>query len=381
MQTLERHLLPGVEVGADADFVVGASAQNMGRAPETAMNQHTSIRNASRSSLKVGFILAREFTLSAFSLFVDTLRLASDVDDHSGRVHCDWSVLSSTRHLIKSSSGIQIAPTAGLRPHREFDYLVVVGGLLTVEEPIDRETREYLNAATADGVKIVGVCTGSFLLASLGLMRHRTTCVSWLHHNQFVDEFPKHSVTSLQLFVEDKNVITCAGGSAVADLAATLVRRHVGKDAERNALEILQIDRRRDGKEIQARKPLGLVGHQDERINIAMMFMEHHLDENVSMREVAAAIGLSCRQMERLFLAQLGATPVSIYMKLRMEKAMALLKRTKKPLIDVALDVGFDSASNFTKRFRKSFGYTPSHVRRTLKIAEGASGLVSPAGT
>lgn len=323
--------------------------------------------------LKVGFILARQFTLSAFSLFVDTLRLASDEDDHSGRVHCDWSVLSSTRHLIKSSSGIQVAPTAGLRPHTEFDYLVVVGGLLTVEEPIDRETSDYLRDAAAEGTRIIGVCTGSFVLAAVGLMRERTTCVSWLHYNHFAEEYPQHSVTSQQLFVEDGNVITCAGGSAVADLAAILVRRHVGKDAERNALEILQIDRRREGKEVQARKPLGISIHQDERINIAMVFMEHHLEENVSMKAVAAAIGLSCRQMERLFLAQLGATPVSLYMKLRMEKAMTLLKRTKRPLIDVALEVGFDSASNFTKRFRKTFGCTPSDIRRSLKVIDHGS--------
>ena len=59
--------------------------------------------------LRIGFILSRDFTMSAFSMFLDTLRLASDVGDRSRRVHCDWEVLSATGHLVKSSAGIEVA--------------------------------------------------------------------------------------------------------------------------------------------------------------------------------------------------------------------------------------------------------------------------------
>ncbi|MBC7314477.1 MAG: GlxA family transcriptional regulator, partial [Rhizobium sp.] len=90
-------------------------------------------------ALRIGFILARSFTLSAFSLFADALRLGSDVEDRSGRVHCDWAVLGSTRNFITSSCGIQVAPTAPLGNPKQFNYLAVVGGRLNVAEPIDRE--------------------------------------------------------------------------------------------------------------------------------------------------------------------------------------------------------------------------------------------------
>ncbi|MCG5482001.1 MAG: GlxA family transcriptional regulator, partial [Ensifer alkalisoli] len=78
--------------------------------------------------LKIGFVLARSFTLSAFALFVDTLRLASDQLDRSGRVLADWQVLGSTRHLITSSCGVQVAPTSDFVDPRQFDYIAVVGG-------------------------------------------------------------------------------------------------------------------------------------------------------------------------------------------------------------------------------------------------------------
>ena len=169
--------------------------------------------------LKVGFILARHFTLSAFSLFVDTLRLASDVDDRSGRLQCDWEVISATPHLIKSSCAIQVAPTARLGNAERFDYIAVVGGLLGVEEPLDRETIGFLKDAAKRKVAIIGVCTGSFILAAAGLLDHKLACVSWLHHGAFKGLFPKNRLTSQRLFSEDAGIITCAGGSAVADLA------------------------------------------------------------------------------------------------------------------------------------------------------------------
>ncbi|NGO56290.1 GlxA family transcriptional regulator, partial [Mesorhizobium camelthorni] len=86
--------------------------------------------NALPQKLTIGFILARAFTLSAFSLFVDTIRLASDELDHSGRVTADWQVMSSSRNLITSSCGISVAPTSAFVDPSRFQYIVVVGGLL-----------------------------------------------------------------------------------------------------------------------------------------------------------------------------------------------------------------------------------------------------------
>ena len=102
---------------------------------------------AAPKALRVGFILSKSFTLSAFALFVDTLRLASDSEDRSRRVNCDWDVLSSTRNFISSSSGIQVAPTAPFADPSAFDYIAVVGGLLKVDEPIDSYASAYLRKA------------------------------------------------------------------------------------------------------------------------------------------------------------------------------------------------------------------------------------------
>jgi transcriptional regulator GlxA family with amidase domain len=317
--------------------------------------------------LRVGFVLARHFTLSAFSLFVDTLRLASDVDDRSGRVLCDWEVVSATSHMIKSSSGVQVVPTGRLGDATRFDYLAVVGGLLDVEEPLDHETIAFLKEASRRKVTIIGVCTGSFILAAAGLLRGRTACVSWLHHEEFKARFPSNRLTSHRLFSEEAGIITCAGGSAVADLAAFLVKRHVGEEAEKNALEILQVERWREGSELQSRAPIVLPSHNDARIKASLLYMEQNIDERIGIEDIARHVGLSRRQLERLFHEKTGTSPAAAYTRIRMDKAMFLVERTSKPLIEIALDVGFDNSSHFCRIFRKSFGITPTKLRTSRK--------------
>lgn len=319
--------------------------------------------------LRVGFILARHFTLSAFSLFVDTLRLASDIEDRSGRVLCDWEVISASPQAIKASCGVQVTPTARLGSAGRFDYIAVVGGLLDIEEPLDRETVTFIREAARQKVTVIGVCTGSFILAAAGLLRGRLACVSWLHHDAFRIRFPQHRLTSQRLFAEDGRIVTCAGGSAVADLAALLVKRHVGDDAEKNALEILQVERWREGGEGQSRSSPALPMHSDPRIRASLLYMEQNLDTKLRIEQIAHHVGISRRQLERLFHEKSGISPGTALDRIRMTKAMFLVERTSRPLIEIALDVGFENSSHFGRKFKKSFGATPMHVREARRPA------------
>ncbi len=316
----------------------------------------------SAKPLKVGFVLARSFTLSAFALFVDTLRLASDQKDRSGRVLADWQVLGSTRHLVTSSCGVQVAPTTDFIDPARFDYIVVVGGLLSVSQPVDNETISYLRQAAAKRVPLIGVCTGSFILAEAGLMINHESCVSWLHHQDFRERFPDLRVRSDRLFHLDGQRGSCAGGSSSADLANVLVRRHIGRDAARNALEVLQIDQARSATHSQARRPI-VIDAKDPRIASVLITMEQNLEGDISLEGLARSVGLSRRQLERLFEEQTGLSPGAAYRRIRLERAKELLQNTNRAVVDIAFDVGYSSASHFTKAFRLAFGNTPLSVR------------------
>ena len=129
-------------------------------------------------ALRIGFILAKRFTLSAMALFVDTLRLAADHEDGSRKIRCSWDVLSHARGFATSSCGVQVASTMDLVDPRRYTYIVVVGGLLEVEEPLDTAVAAYLHKAAKAGVGLIGLCTGSFLLAEAGLLKNHRACVS-----------------------------------------------------------------------------------------------------------------------------------------------------------------------------------------------------------
>jgi transcriptional regulator GlxA family with amidase domain len=315
--------------------------------------------------LKIGFVLARSFTLSAFALFVDTLRLASDETDKSGRRFADWQVLGSTRHLIASSCGIQLAPTSDFVDPAEFDYIVVVGGLLNSESPVDNDTVAYLRKAAARKVPLIGVCTGTFILAEAGLMKNHQTCVSWLHYDAFRERFPDHEVRADRIFNLGRARGSCAGGSSAADMAAYIVRRRIGKEAERNALEVLQIDRARTALDIQPRRPL-LIDSDDPRVKAALIIMERNIENTLSIQELADSVGVSRRQLERAFMEKTKSSPALVYRRVRLERARQLLLQTKAPLIEIALEVGFENASHFARLFRKAYGQSPTTLRSSM---------------
>lgn len=312
--------------------------------------------------LKIGFLLTRSFTLSAFALFVDTLRLASDEADKSGKVFADWQVLASSRNLITSSCGVQVAPTSDLVDPGEFNYIVVVGGLLNSDFPVDAETMRYLKRAADAKTPLIGVCTGTFVLTEAGLMKHHKTCVSWLHYQAFRERFPDHDVRADRIFNLDRTRGSCAGGSSAADMAASIVRRHINRAAERNALEVLQIERARSGSDIQPRRPLSIES-PDPRLKAALIIMENHIEHTISIPRLAALVGVSRRQLERLFMEKTKSSPALVYTRVRLERAKYLLIQTKAPMIEIAIEVGFENASHFTRLFHKTYGQPPGKFR------------------
>ncbi|GGF81944.1 AraC family transcriptional regulator [Azorhizobium oxalatiphilum] len=336
------------------------------------------VRGSSRRSqggarLRVGFLLMHNFTLTAFSSFVDVLRLAADEGDRSRPIACSWQVMSPGCRPVRSSCGVEIQPNADLMDPANFDYVVVVGGLLHGMPPLPRAMAPYLERAALAGVTLAGVCTGSFVLSRLGLMGQRKCCVSWYHYRDFLDEFPALVPVADRLFVEDGDRITCSGGAGVADLAAHLVSRHLGASAAQKALNILLIDRPRAAESAQPAPPITEgIGPDDDRVSRALLMMEQHLAEPLAVARIAARLGLSTRQLERLFTARLGETPQESYLALRLRHGRWMLAHTVLPAAQIAVELGFADGSHFGRAFKARYAMTPTAFRRTHTETVGA---------
>ena len=116
-----------------------------------------------RQPLRVGVILAEHFTLSAFAVFIDHLRLAADEGDRSRPLHVQWSIMSSRQDSVPASCGVMIEPTSRFLPPESLDYVIVIGGLLHAGPQIDEATTRYLREVAETRVPLIGICTGSFI--------------------------------------------------------------------------------------------------------------------------------------------------------------------------------------------------------------------------
>ncbi len=312
--------------------------------------------------LRIGFILSPKFTLLAFSAFVDTLRLAADEGDRSRPIDCSWTVLSHDMQPIQASCGVEIHPTAQLSDPAAIDFLVVVGGLLD-SPPLHTELQHYIRHSATMGVALIGICTGSFVLAQLGLLYGFQACVSWFHVSEFKRRFPTIRTTSADLFTIDRQRITCAGGASVVHLAAHLISNRGGQTQAKKALRILIAQ---ESLSFQNAQPLPLLGSNtsDQRVRKAVLMMERSLSSPLSTEFIAHQVHVSSRQLERLFKTELSMSPAQFALQLRLSRAHELLKQSRNPIADIAIQCGFVNQSHFSRSFKDSYGSAPSDIRR-----------------
>lgn len=317
--------------------------------------------------LSVGIILAENFTLSAFALFADHLRLASDEGDRSRQILCSWTVMGSRPEPVRASCGVTVGRTSPLIDPRQFDYVVVVGGLLHGRRQVDDATLDYLRDAARVGVKLIGLCTGVFVLCRAGLMRNHTSCVSWYHAQDFEQSFSGHAYVTDRMFVIDGDRITCAGGGGTADLATTLIERSLGRQAAQKASHVLLFDRQPSGRDtLQPHPPLQYhaAGIQDARVRRTLLLMEQNLAEPIPINVIAGQLGISSRQLERLFQVALEMRPAQYYRQLRLRHAHWLLTNTRASITEIAIDTGFSDCAHFSRHFRSVFQRSPSASRQ-----------------
>ncbi|KZB54853.1 GlxA family transcriptional regulator [Thalassospira xiamenensis] len=318
--------------------------------------------------LSVGFILAKRFTLCAFANFVDVLRLAADEGDRSRPILCNWTVVSDTMDPVPSSSGIIVQPKERLGDPRRFNYIVVVGGLMEETPNLGSAYHKFLHEAAEAGIPLVGICTGAFLLHRAGLLDGYRCCVSWFHHSDFIEQFEGLDPVADQIFVVDRDRLTCSGGVSSAHLAAYLVDKHVGRAQASKSLHIMIIDDALQAEKPQPGIPLDLKT-QDPIVQRALLIMQQNIDTPISVQEIARRMGNSKRQIERHFRLSLDTSPQVAFLNIRLDMAHHLMEKSQKSVAQVAVDCGFCDSSHLSRMFRRRYGCTPQELRRPVSDA------------
>ena len=290
------------------------------------------------------------------------LRLSADEGDRSRPLACRWAVISPGLRPVRSSCGYDVLPREELGDPSRFDYLAVVGGLLPPEGRPFLEPRllTFVQRANRAQIGMLGICTGSFALVEAGVIRAgRRCCVSWFHYKDLQDRFPQIRPAADRLWIRDGRVYTCAGGFAVADLAASLVQRHVGAGIAQKSMHMMLADFPRGGDTAQP-QPVNTALVRDPRVRRAMLLMEQNLSRPLPSKDLAAAIPVSRRQLERLFQKSLGCSVQRFGRDLRLAYACWLLEVAEARLSDVAAQCGFADATHLSRTFLAELGFRPA---------------------
>ena len=315
--------------------------------------------------LKLGFVLLDEFTLTAFSGLVDAVRLAADHGGRSRKINASWTVMSVEAKPRRSSCGVVISELRALSDPASFDYIAVCGGNGYLNTEPSAELARFLTEAVAASVRLLGVCTGTFAIAQSGLVGDRKVCVHWNVLDAFRAQFPDITASTDQLFIDEGDLITCAGSTAAIDLGLHLIARHCGRDKAKQVVRHMMLNDARSPAAPQAHFYASLDGIQDVRVRQAAHFMEQRLDAPPRIEAVSRYVGIGPRQLERCFHKALGKSPTSFQRQLRLDYGGWLLRNSAIPIAQIALDCGFSDAAHFARDFRAHSGMTPREFRRS----------------
>jgi transcriptional regulator GlxA family with amidase domain len=208
-----------------------------------------------------------------------------------------------------------------------------------------------------------GVGAGVLWLASAGLMAGVRIALPWALYAD-TEEIAERAILTPHLFELDGRHLSCCGGSASIDFSLTLIEHLFGATVQAAIKESLCIERVRGHEERQRVALQARFGALQPRLSEAVTLMETNIEEPLSTDDIANLVGLSRRQLERLFKQYLGSLPSRYYLELRLQRARQLLLETNHSIVQVGLMCGFSSGSHFSTAFGALFGNTPREERQ-----------------
>jgi AraC family carnitine catabolism transcriptional activator len=205
-------------------------------------------------------------------------------------------------------------------------------------------------------------------LAQARLLQGHTVTLHWEAQLAFQERYPKIKVTD-ELYEWGERRMSCAGGTAAIDMMLALIGKAHGLELAATVSEQFVHGPMRSQSEHQRTQLTARYGVHNKKLVQVIKAMETHLEDLLSAQDLASGVGVTRRQMERLFQAHLGTSPAQFYLVLRLDRARQLLEQTEMGVMAVGLACGFGASSHFSRAYKLRFGVSPSEDR----IAKGVS--------
>jgi len=311
-----------------------------------------------KSPRRFVFVLIENFTLLSFSSALDALRIANRM---SGKKLYDWIFIGENEEFVSCSAGTQFKlDNCLIELHRD-DTILLCGGT-SIQESTTRKLIGWLRREARRGLIIGGLCTAAYPMAKAGLLDEKKATIHWENQDSFAEEFLEVELTKT-VFVCDGNRYTTAGGTSSIDLLLKIIADEHGEELANAVADQMIYSSIRTDQDTQRLSVPTRIGVRHPKLSKVIQMMEINIEEPISPSILAKDVGMSTRQLERLFRRYLDRSPKRYYMELRLQKARNLLMQTDMSVINVALACGFASPSHFSKCYRAHYDTTPYRER------------------
>ena len=254
---------------------------------------------------------------------------------------------------LRSFSTITIGPT---------DIVIIPGYNLRISAAKSNKFYSWLRRADQVKATVCSICTGAFALAEAGLLDDKECTTHWKATDKLQKRYPTSKVLTNRLFVKSGNIYTSAGVTTGMDMALYMLEERHGPEFVYRLARELVIYIRRDGHESQESVYLQYRRHMHADIHTVQDWLIQHLEKKIRVEELAALVYTSPRNLTRLFKVTTGITIGQYIEKLRVEKAVHLLRQDNK-IGSITKQCGLQSANQLRHIVKKHTGSLPSALR------------------
>ncbi|SIS69235.1 GlxA family transcriptional regulator [Neptunomonas antarctica] len=309
----------------------------------------------------LSFLLLPEYAMVSLLSAIEPLRIANRL---AGKVLFRWQCFSENGEAVLASNGMALQQslniTMGISPRNLF-----VNASFNPEKYISETCIKWLRALHKQGCMIGALDTGCYLLAKAKLLEGYDMTLHWEAKPAFQERYPHLNVSS-ELFEIDRKRITCAGGTAATDMVLYLIEDYYQADLAILVCEQLIKSGTRSRSDNQRMGWSKRLNIHHPKILRALELMGANIENPLTASDLANALSISIRQLERLFLQHLKCSPSVYYLQIRIEHARYLLSDSGLSIAEIALASGFSSTAHFSRRYREFYGTTASQYRALI---------------
>jgi AraC family carnitine catabolism transcriptional activator len=309
--------------------------------------------------VRYGFVLLPEFPMYALIPAIEALRVANQ---NKGRKLYSWHLFSVDGKPVRAGNGMAVPVEAAIADVPWFPTVFVCAGNHPTHH-IGKRLLNWLRRLSRHGAVLGAIDTGAFALAGAGLLDGYRVTLHWESVTTFRDQYPDIDVSE-QLYVIDRDRITCAGGVAALDLMLHLIARRHGPGLAQIVANGFVSQRIRRDAEPQRLSAQHISGDSRSPFTRILHEMEENLETPLTARQLAQRAGISVRALGRILRDRVGESPMRYYLKVRLQAARNALFYSDIPIQDVAASCGFSCPEVFSRSFRSHFGLSPREFRQ-----------------